>query len=290
MEDLDVLQFPTYDQYFAAREQIPALAEAPVTLLFESSRGCWWGAKSQCTFCGLNGHAIGYRSKSPVRLLAELHALVERWPCQSIEAVDNILDMNYFETVFPELEKMSLPGPSFFEVKANLRRRHVAQLARAGITRIQPGIESLSDHVLELMRKGTTGLRNVQLLKWCREYGVAVDWNLLYGFPGERDVDYEGMLLVLPAIRHLQQPGACGPIRLDRFSPYFEAPAKHGLINVRAMHVYRFIYPLPEIRLNEIAYYFDYDYEQSVAPSSRALETAELAHRLRTEPCAGSLR
>ena len=45
--------------------------------------------------------------------------------------------------------------------------------------RIQPGIESLSDHVLKLMRKGTTALQNIQLLKWCREYGVQPEWNLL---------------------------------------------------------------------------------------------------------------
>jgi len=56
----------------------------------------------------------------------------------------------------------------FYEVKANLTRVQVSALRAAGVTRIQPGIESLSDHVLKLIGKGTCGLRNVQLLKWCR--------------------------------------------------------------------------------------------------------------------------
>ena len=35
----------------------------------------------------------------------------------------------------------------FWEVKANLDHRHVRQLRAAGVRFIQPGIESLSDHV-----------------------------------------------------------------------------------------------------------------------------------------------
>ena len=44
-------------------------------------------------------------------------------------------------------------------------------LRDAGVTTIQPGIESFSDRVLKLMKKGVTGLQNIQLLKWCKEIG-----------------------------------------------------------------------------------------------------------------------
>ena len=39
--------------------------EVRPTLLFETSRGCWWGEKAHCTFCGLNGSTINYRSMRP---------------------------------------------------------------------------------------------------------------------------------------------------------------------------------------------------------------------------------
>ena len=29
---------------------------------FESARGCWWGAKHHCTFCGLNGSTMRFRA------------------------------------------------------------------------------------------------------------------------------------------------------------------------------------------------------------------------------------
>ena len=138
--------------------------------------------------------------------------------------------------------------------------------------RIQPGIESLSDHVLRLMRKGTTGLRNVQLLKWAREYGIVVEWNLLYGFPGETREDYADTMRLLPAIRFLRPPCAVGPIRMDRFSPYYDSPADFGLTNVRPMLGDDYLYQVSDDALRRIAYYFDFDYDTGVDPTGYAAE------------------
>ena len=143
-------------------------------------------------------------------------------------------------------------------------------LAAAGVRRIQPGIESLSDHVLTLMRKGTTALQNVQLLKWCREYGVSAEWNLLYGFPGETPEDYAAMLTLLPAIRFLGPPSAVGPLRLDRFSPYFDNAADHGIGDIRALRSYGYLYPFDEASLRQIAYYFDYAHPAGPHPEAAA--------------------
>jgi ribosomal peptide maturation radical SAM protein 1 len=290
VQHMDALPLPSFEAYFAQRSASQAAQQVSPVLLFEASRGCWWGAKSHCTFCGLNGHSMAYRRKSPERLLTELRHLITHWPCPTLEAVDNILDMGYFDTVLPVLETLDLPGPVFFEVKANLKRHHVAALRRAQITRIQPGIESLSDHVLKLMRKGTTALHNVQLLKWCREYGLAVDWNLLHGFPGETDADYAAMLTLLPKLSHLQAPGACGPIRLDRFSPYFQKPADFGLQNVQPLPVYRFLYPLSGLRLEQIAYYFHFSYRADCQPSALAHELVRLAEAQRNAADGGVLQ
>ncbi|MBT6427602.1 MAG: hypothetical protein HOK30_08070, partial [Rhodospirillaceae bacterium] len=35
-----------------------------IELLFETSRGCWWGEKAHCTFCGLNGATMSFREMS----------------------------------------------------------------------------------------------------------------------------------------------------------------------------------------------------------------------------------
>ena len=153
----------------------------------------------------------------------------------------------------------------------------------------QPGIESLSDHVLKLMRKGTSGLRNIQLLKWCNEYGIGVDWNILYGFPGETEEDYDEMLHLLPAIRFLGAPSGYGPIRLDRFSPYYDYAAQYGLINIRPMLPYRFLYPFDAASLMRIAYYFEFDYEREVDPKDYAKSVVAYVQQWQQYPEQGTL-
>jgi ribosomal peptide maturation radical SAM protein 1 len=278
VRDMDAEPIPDYDDYFAVLDQNTAGGAVVPTLLIETSRGCWWGAKSHCTFCGLNGGSMSFRSKSARRALDELEYLVDRWRVDHVEAVDNILDMKYFNDMLPALASSGRQVQMFYEVKANLSRRQVTLLKEAGVYRIQPGIESLSDHVLKLMRKGTTGLRNVQLLKWCKELGVQVDWNILYGFPGETVEDYEQMLHLLRDIRHLQPPAACGGIRLDRFSPYFDAPEQYGFINIRPIQPYAFLYPFEDVQpecdaeasRKRLAYYFEFDYRDDVWPDGQA--------------------
>ena len=59
------------------------------------------------------------------------------------------------------------------------------------------------------MRKGVSGLQNIQLLKWCKELGVKPKWNLLFGFPGEPADEYARMAELAPLLSHLPPPDNC---------------------------------------------------------------------------------
>ena len=91
------------------------------------------------------------------------------------------------------IPRLARDGPritAYYELKANITLRADDRLSRAGIKKIQPGIESLDTEVLKLMRKGCTMLQNVQTLKLAAENGLFVEWNLLHGFPGETAESY----------------------------------------------------------------------------------------------------
>jgi hypothetical protein len=115
--------------------------------------------------------------------------------------------------------------------------------------------------VLNLMRKGISPLQNVQVLKWCSEYGVHPMWNVLYGFPGESAADYEEMCEIVQKLSHLVPPVYCVPMCVERFSPYFNSPADFGISNLRSNPLYRFVYPFDESILYNIAYSFEGDFE-----------------------------
>ena len=69
---LDNLPFPDFTDYFRTLEELQEPYVDDILLPFEGSRGCWWGAKNHCTFCGLNGSMMHMRQKSGPRALAEL--------------------------------------------------------------------------------------------------------------------------------------------------------------------------------------------------------------------------
>lgn len=267
VQDMDCLPDPDYDDYFGALSASSFCSSITPALLIESARGCWWGAKAHCTFCGLNGSTMAFRSKSAGRVYAELERQKTRYGVGRFLAVDNIMSYQYFRDLLPMLKRRN-PGVSlFYEIKSNLKRDQVELLRDAGVLAIQPGIESLNSHVLRLMRKGVTAIQNVHLLRLCREYGIEIAWNLLYGFPGETPEDYADTARIIAAIIHLKPPGTVAPIRLDRFSPNYDEAEHFGLAEVRPFSMYQFLYPLPQESVTNLAYFFEYRHADGRDPN-----------------------
>lgn len=256
IEQLDNLPALNYDDFFSDRTRAAKVsASYQAVPLYETARGCWWGQKHHCTFCGLNALGMSYRSKSQERAYDELCDLAERYG-REILLVDNILDHHYFETFLPRLAATTPPILMHYEVKANLRSDQLELLARAGVRKVQPGIESFSTNILRLMRKGTTQLRNIQTLKLAAEAGVYVEWSHLYGFPGETNTDYEKIVQLVPYLTHLSPPIGINRVRADRFSPYFNSPGDFE-IELMPLPAYAHIYPYDADSLGRLAYHFD---------------------------------
>lgn len=272
VRELDQLPIPDYSDYMEQLQLSSLQSEIKPDLLIETSRGCWWGAKQHCTFCGLNGATMSFRSKSPERAFEELAYLTETYGLKRLSSVDNILDTRYINTLFPRLSESGMDLELFYEVKANLRYDQLAVMRAGGMRSIQPGIESFSNEVLRLMHKGCTGLQNIQLLRWCEELGIEVAWNILAGFPGESPSEYERMAKLLPLLTHLAPPASCTPIRLDRFSPFFTRPDEFGLVRVRPTAAYFYVYPLGRRELARLAYFFDFNYEDEREPHKYIVE------------------
>jgi ribosomal peptide maturation radical SAM protein 1 len=265
--DLDHLPTPDFEDFFRIA------AEKPSWLTVEASRGCWWGQKAHCTFCGLNGAGMTFRGKSWQRVVEEVDELTERYGTYPLQFADNILSMGYFRDLLPHWAEAGHETPKFFEIKANLRRGQVRQMRASGVTNVQPGIESLADSTLQVMQKGVTGAQNIALLRWCVEEGVHPHWNVIYGFPHEDPEDYRRNEELLPKLTHLPSPEGVGPIRLDRFSPNFDRWREHGFTRVAPLPAYRHVFPFPEETLWQLAYYFDYDHP-------RRAEAMEVGERL----------
>jgi ribosomal peptide maturation radical SAM protein 1 len=250
------LLVPDYDDWFSRLELSSVEAHVEPKLVLEAARGCWWGEKHHCTFCGLNGTLMQFRVKPPEQIVDEISGMIERHQVLDLIMVDNIIDSGYFRTVLPLLADRDWDLRVHYEVKSNLKESEILTLRQAGVVHVQPGIESLVSPVLKIMDKGVTGLQNVRTLRDCESQGLTVSWNWLYGFPEESTGDYRDVLAQLPALAHLQPPAGASRIFLERFSPYFEKPAL-GFEQRCTAEAYRHVYAMDEEDLKDMVYLFD---------------------------------
>lgn len=247
---------PDYRGYIERLSRSRAASWAEPKLVVEGSRGCWWGQKHHCTFCGLNGSFMQFRSKRPEVFVREVLELAQQHQVLDFYVVDNILDMAYLKSALPAFAEAGYDLRMFYEIKSNLRYDQLQVLRDAGLAHVQPGIESLRSRVLALMDKGVSGCHNVRMLRDAESVGITVSWNYLYGFPGETEDDYDTIVSQFPALHHLQPAKAAGRLKVERFSPYFERP-ELGFSEVRPHPQYALVYDLPENELRDLAYVFD---------------------------------
>jgi ribosomal peptide maturation radical SAM protein 1 len=247
-------------------------------LTLEAARGCWWGEKHHCTFCGLNATSMMFRARPAADFFRDVRDMVARHQILDVVMVDNIMSNDYFTELLPLLQELEWDVTIRYEIKANLRAEQLAALAQAGVRHIQPGIESLCSRVLQIMDKGVHATQNVQVLRDADDYGLTVDWNILYGFPGETDQDYAEVLGQLDALSHLQPPSGTTRILLERFSPYFNRP-ELGFSVRRPARQYRHVYALDPEQLQDLAYQFEAEPRGLCGEQEQALRTAVRAWR-----------
>lgn len=237
-------------------------------LSVESSRGCWWGEKHHCIFCGIDEETLKYRKKSPERTLDMLDHVRTTYGDHIFRFSDYIMPNSYHQTVLPALERKKDKYRLHTEIKANLTRDQIAQLVRAGFCEVQPGIESFLTPVLKRMDKGVSGIANIALLKYGYLERLVINYNILYGLPDDDPDLYRGLLKNIPALYHLMPPVSCSDTAITRFAPLQESPEKFGISRERTVHhmCYEVIFPRAFLEssgfdLDMFSYYFEWGFD-----------------------------
>jgi ribosomal peptide maturation radical SAM protein 1 len=273
LQDLSKTPVPDFDEYFYAREEGGYGAfegRDEVMLPIETARGCWWGMKNHCTFCGLNRAGMDFRSKPADDVLEMLKALHRRYDQLHFDAIDNIIEPRYVEQLFGKLADARSDVRIHYEVRPSLKRAQLRIMKAGGLFSVQPGIESLSTHVLQLMNKRTTAMRNLEFMKWCTYFGIHNLYNILLRFPGETQEDYDEQTELIELIGHLQPPKYIVRVRADRGSPMFTAPDDNGVLKLRPTPCYPYLYPTERFDLSRISYYFEHDMPSALDDSAYA--------------------
>lgn len=230
IDTLDESPVPDFDDYIQQLYEKDCQALAHVVFPFVASRGCWWGEKFQCTFCGLSDDVLKYKSKSPEKMLSEIKTLKNKYNARRFVAADLAFPFHYHQTFIPELTRECQGQISvYYQVKSNMSFKEVTNLKLAGIDNVQPGIESFDNEELCNMNKGVSGIQNLAFIKYCTINEMTVSWNLLYDrhiTPNEKLVKLDQNLL---SFIHLYPPYTIRPLNYPKDSVFFKEQDKRGL-------------------------------------------------------------
>jgi len=267
LADMNKTPVPDFDEYFYARKEGGygySDQARGVLLPIETARGCWWGVKNHCTFCGLNRSGMEFRSKRVDNVIQQLDELSRRYGILEFNAIDNIIEPEYIDRLFGQLSEANTDIKLHYEVRPSLSRAQLKHMRKGGLFSIQPGVESFSTHILKLMRKHTTGVRNLELIKWSTYYGINNLYNILLRFPGETAEDYRAQCDVISKIHHFQAPWAIAKARADRGSPMYTQPESQSISRLVPSPCYDYLFPKDRFNLNRVSYYFEHEMGNTV--------------------------
>ncbi len=271
LRNLNSNPVPDYGDYFADIRFLSEMHKidiVPRNLPVENSRGCWWGAKKHCVFCGIKDEDLTYRARDAGKVLAELDSLHEDYGISAFRFSDYILPNQYYKSLLPRLVEAKAPYQLSCEIKANVTQEKFHLLAKGGFEEVQPGIESFSSKALTAMDKGVSAVQNVYTLILGKRFGVTIYYNLIYGFPSDELDSYKELLSNLPRLIHLDPPATCVPVQITRFAPLQVDPARFGIDRANPDPCYDLVFSKEFLNrsgfeVEDYCYYFERPFHNS---------------------------
>jgi anaerobic magnesium-protoporphyrin IX monomethyl ester cyclase len=179
--DLDGLPFPAR-KLTPYREYKSLIGRGKVFTTMMTSRGCPY----QCIFCE---HSMGYRfrSRSPINVVDEIEECTDMGIRELFVFDDTFtVDKKRVLDICREIKERGLDITWDVRARVNtVDRELLAALKSAGCDRIQYGIESGSDEILKILKKGITVDMVKHVFKISREMGFTTFADFMVGNPGE---------------------------------------------------------------------------------------------------------
>lgn len=218
VRDIDHLPFPERSlvdndkswQPFLGLGQDPGLRTTSILL----TRGCPY----RCTFCGPHFY---YRRRSDHKVAAELEMLHEQG-YRGLVIVDDLpfVTEQQVRSFCERIRPLQMKFRCNF--RADLLTPKIARLlAEAGCCRLQFGIESANQLILDRISKGTSPEVNGHTVEICHEHGLQVKAMFIWGFPN--DGPETARQIVDWVARYLPDS-----IQVSRFVPLPGSPVWHS--------------------------------------------------------------
>jgi radical SAM superfamily enzyme YgiQ (UPF0313 family) len=194
------------------------------------SRGC----VAKCTFCAETRFWKNYRYRDAKHIFSEFQNNVKRYGINSFYMADSLINGNF--NVLNELVDLIIQSGEKYTWHgyARLDRRMTPELldrlAQSGLTLVSYGLETGSQKVMDLMEKRTTVEKAREIIHHTHWAGVQVHLNMIVGFPGETESDFNETLTFLnDNISSITGVATGETLGIISGTPLFTHPQKYGV-------------------------------------------------------------
>jgi radical SAM superfamily enzyme YgiQ (UPF0313 family) len=218
LRDLDALAPPLgaldlFDPaWYGASAALP-----PAGLL--SSRGC----PAACTFCSNDVTGRRFRYRSPENIVAELRELHARFGVTAFSFFDDSFAVGRRRVGALTAALRTLRPPVHWTCTAHpahLDPEVLRDMRAGGCGGVDIGMESGDPGTLLRIGKGVTVERVLDVLRWCRDLGLHVVVNLMFGWPGETDPELDATIAFMERAAELMAGAPFGMNARGVLVPY----------------------------------------------------------------------
>ena len=195
LKDLDSLPFLDFTDLPLDKYDPPGHLGRHISIM--TSRGC----PQMCVFCGPKAYWPGYRTMSGKRIYEEIKYHIQNHPeIEHVEFLDLLFNgsiktlTDFCDLMISNPVKQSLRWHANAIIRPEMTPELLRKMKRAGCHHLTYGIESGSQHVLDLMRKRYRIEDADKVVKSTHEAGIQVTCNFMFGFPGETEEDFQQTL------------------------------------------------------------------------------------------------
>lgn len=150
------------------------------------SRGCPFS----CIFCA-HDTVLGrmQRKRSPELIIEELKLLYDKYGVRQLRVDDSaLIDREWIAEICERMLAMNRPLLWGCNVRSTLIDKELLLLMkRAGLVRLNFGIESADNRMLKLMKKGQTIEEAEEGIRLINEVGIVACYTFIVGLPGETE-------------------------------------------------------------------------------------------------------